>query len=128
MRGDVAGVIAGVVGGVINVVFGMIGIMIGFIQYIPDVSVIALISREIILNAIWGAILGALYEFFYSAIPGNGIKKGLIFSLLIFFLGGVRIASLLQIYHMFEIGAIIIWLGFFNSVTQGVVLGALYKK
>jgi hypothetical protein len=128
MNSIVAGIIAGLVGAIIVVIFGLIGTMIGLIHPVPGVSMEQWIGGELIVNGIWGAILGWLYRFFYNSIPGKGITKGIVFSLLIFLVAGVRIASLVQIYNMVDLGIATVWLGFWNRLSQGAVLGALYKK
>jgi len=128
MNSIVAGIIAGIVGAIVAVIFGIIGVTMGLFHAVPGVAMEQMLIGEIVLNAIWGAILGWLYGFFYTAIPGKGVTKGIVFSLLIFLVAGVRIATLQQIYGMVELGIATVWLGFWNRLTQGAVIGALYKK
>lgn len=61
----------------------IIGVSIGALT--PGrTGVMQLIVGEIAIGIIWGAIFGVIYPLFYDKIPGKGILKGLVYSLIIF--------------------------------------------
>jgi hypothetical protein len=81
------------------------------------------------LDIFWGMILGAVYAFLYSLIPGKGAVKGLYFGLFIWVIKDVAAGSYLALTMMEVSSAInLIVGGFFMWIVYGPVLGYLYKK
>jgi hypothetical protein len=135
-----AGIIGGFLAGVSNFVLAYIGLnMEGsilsyrlFLFVIPDSS-LTIAFIEITLGIMWGVIFGAFYAFFYDYIPGIGVKKGFIFSLILWTAGSLRPATLSGSHGYgtpFVFWALA-WalVGFFSTcILYGLTLGYLYKK
>ena len=69
------------------------------------------------------------YAVVYDYIPGIGIKKGLVYGLIIWAIVILRMCILLAI-HLFPQEAIALTIaGFFSlGITYGLLIGILYKK
>ncbi|WP_455276204.1 hypothetical protein [[Eubacterium] cellulosolvens] len=81
------------------------------------------------LGIFWGMILGVVYAYLYSLIPGKGAVKGLCFGFSIWIFKDILAGSYLAL-TMNEVGSatILIIVGFFMWIVYGPVLGILYKK
>jgi hypothetical protein len=130
--GVVAGLIAGIVGGIVAVtatyftlppeVQATVGLNAGTMKW--------LISQGG-LNVIWGAIFGMIFAKVYNLVPGKGVSKGLIFSLLVWVLIGIYpVTFYLLVYDPPLTTMATGWamVGFIIRIFYGLVLGALYKK
>jgi hypothetical protein len=134
-KGLLAGAIAGFVDNTVSILSIVMAWIIGLweatsweISYFIDVFL-----SHLSLNIIWGMFFGVIFVMIYDRIPGRGIKKGLIFGLLFYWvLSNVRIGSFLQSYgdlwYGFDWAVAFIWGGFFPSIAYGLVLGYLYRK
>ena len=75
----------------------------------------------------WGIILAFIFSILYTAIPGKGIKKGLVYGLIIYLVSNIRAANLIWAYIP-DWAAICAFTGIFALIPDGIVLGYLDKK
>ncbi len=78
-----------------------------------------------------GAILFALvYAILYNGIPGNGIKKGLIYGFLVWLVGALVGMATMPFYMTIATTVVIYWIlnALVINLINGVILGAIYKK
>jgi hypothetical protein len=74
-------------------------------------------------------VFGIIFAMIYDSIPSKGIAKGVVFSLIFYFLiSTIRPNSFSAAYGEIWWVKVGIWTGFFASVTYGLVLGLLYRK
>ena len=78
-----------------------------------------------------GAILFALvYAILYNGIPGDGIKKGLIYGFLMWLVGALIGMATMPFYMTIATTVVIYWIlnALVINLINGVILGAIYKK
>jgi len=130
------GAIAGLLGGIIAFITMVIGIAIGFWpSRIPDPDIgffLSQLGTHAFFNMIWGVFFGMFFVMFYDRIPDKDIKKGIVFSLTIFFITTFR-GNIHQIAYADTPKLLLysyewITMGFFMFLTVGLVLGLLYRK
>lgn len=121
---------------------GAIGGIVAFISFIPVTALvwklgpiglefsflIAQAGTHIGLNTLWGAVFGAMFTKVYNLIPGKGIIKGLYYALTVFLITSFHSATYNAAYATFQHVISMSFVGFFQAVTFGLVLGYLYKK
>ena len=136
-----AGALAGFIGGVAaflsRILGGLIGLFEMTISFFKEGQWIAITPTpfnliaavHIFFNMIWGIVFGLLYPLVYNLIPGKGVIKGICYGMIILLVTSFR----LGIYYL-AWGEIIdlfwIWtyIGFFNTLFFGLVIGYAYKK
>jgi len=129
-----AGSIAGCVSGIVAVVCSTISNITGLIPspvgaFGPYENILQFAALVIfLLNIIWGAILGVLYEKTYNIIPRKGILKGFTYSIVIFLISNIRPVSFSMAFASFNFIFQYTVIGFFVLASYGIVLGYLYKK
>ena len=125
------GAIAGLLGGISAFITIVIGIVMEFWPpSVPDPDIgffLSQLGTHAFFNMIWGIVFGMLFAMFYDRIPGKGIKKGIVYSLTLFFITTFRGS----IYGL-PYGNLIFYsfstISFFHFLTVGLVLGLLYRK
>ncbi|MBI2097223.1 MAG: hypothetical protein HYT40_03715 [Candidatus Sungbacteria bacterium] len=84
----------------------------------------------LLVNTALAVFIAFLYALFYKSIPGNGIKKGLAFGLLIYPIG--VIIPLFSVYYLMNVavGALIYLAsqGLFEFLLYGVVISLIYRE
>ena len=137
-RALIAGLIAGVIAGAVAFTLCYVGIkmevpILSYRYALHRISPLTFGLRDIALGIIWGVIFSTIYSYFYDYIPGTGVRKGFIFSLILWAAGSVRPAALsgahAWTYAVWLWAAALTFVGFLSTCTAyGLVLGALYKK
>jgi len=121
------GAIAGAIGGIVYFicmipidrwVYGTIGLELSFL--------VAQMGSHILYNMIWGAVFGAIFAKVYNTVPGKGSMKGLYYALVVFFITSFHISTYNVAYAIYAM-AIASGFGVFRAITEGLVLGYLYK-
>jgi len=96
--------------------------------YLSEICVlIGQLGTHLFFNMIWGIVFGILFVVFYEKIPGIGIPKGLIFSMIMFLISSFRSGIFILGYGDLMLG---LWqfTGGFTFLFFGILLGYLYKK
>jgi hypothetical protein len=89
------------------------------------------VSIFIVLRMMFGAIFGALYSRLHDPIPGKGISKGFNFGLMAWLMKDIAAGAFVPLLSRrlhWTIWIALIFIGFFEWITYGSLLGALYKK
>ena len=133
-----AGLIAGFASGIVRLIFMISGLWELFSVHplifyrtrtsIPfDIQTLTIFS--ILEGIIYGIILSVFFALFYNYIPGEGVKKGLVFGLIMWLFIGLRPAILnaIALYHQYAIPQALSHL-FGLGITYGLLIGILYKK
>jgi hypothetical protein len=84
-----------------------------------------------VLSIVFGAIFGALYSRFHDPIPGKGISKGIYFGLMIWLVKDIAAGAFVPLLSRrldWTVSIALIFVGFFEWIVYGSLLGALYKK
>lgn len=127
------GAIGGLSGGILLYVIGTVGFLAGLWPNVvedPDIYfIIFQFGTHVFFNMIWGIIFGMLFVMFYKKIPKQGMSKGIVFGLTIYFITTFR-ASIEFIACGYDIGTSFLWIttSFIMMFTVGLVLGLLYRK
>ena len=139
MRGLYAGLIAGAFGGFIFTIGEIIATQVGFYTAVPGLLEFDMImihfGYAMGANGMFGAIFGVIYPLLYDRIPSKGVKKSLIFGLMMFFFSNVFISSLHLLaglltgleYH-FEQSFAWTFYGIQIWFPYGIILGILYER
>jgi len=123
----IAGAIAGVISGIFGATMVAVGYSIG-LYGIPLAPMTVAVPVFILLTIIFGTVLGLIYGRFHSLILGNGLKKGLYFGLMIWFIKDIMAASyVILIMEQIAVGINLIVVGLYLWILYGLVLEALYK-
>jgi len=137
--GAIAGVITGLLSGTImniGLLIGLYGVPSGAILSTPLEKVIVLFVGWVVLTVILGSCFGLVFSKAYDIIPGKGMRKGLFFGLLIWFIKDIAAGAYLILVgslgplnlQWVAAGVNLVVLGFYMWPIYGLVLGALYKK
>jgi len=125
-----AGAVAGIVAGIVGVT--VIWITIPAVRTRPPMDMARWLTVQIGLNILWGVVWGWVFSKVYALVPAKSVTKGLCFALLIWllFVGVYPLTILLVMYTPPLTQVAFGWGvgGFFERLTFGLVLGALYKK
>ncbi|WP_455276473.1 hypothetical protein [[Eubacterium] cellulosolvens] len=127
-----AGLIAGFFSAIVMIIFNYSGLwellsIYPYCYYAVDVQIA--VSFEIIIGIIWGIIWGVFYAFFYDYIPGERIKKGVIYGLIIYTIAVLRSAQVYSSYGVFLWAVTWAFTGFFSiAIVYGLLIGYLYEK
>jgi hypothetical protein len=127
----ISGFIAGVTSSIVLVLFAISGLyeLFSITSHIPPINLETIVQVEIISGVVWGIIWAGFYAFFYNYIPSKGVKKGIIYALMIWIISGFReaVVAIPYGYHMWTIPYTIAT--FFSiTITFGLLIGFLYKK
>nr|VFK40432.1 MAG: hypothetical protein BECKTC1821E_GA0114239_100740 [Candidatus Kentron sp. TC]VFK41908.1 MAG: hypothetical protein BECKTC1821D_GA0114238_101137 [Candidatus Kentron sp. TC]VFK57671.1 MAG: hypothetical protein BECKTC1821F_GA0114240_101918 [Candidatus Kentron sp. TC] len=85
------------------------------------------------LGLLWGFIFSLTFVFayatFYAGIPGNGIKKGIRFGLLIWLVGAFPGMGSMSVYTVIAHQVIIYWVinALIQLIWQGAIVGRVYE-
>jgi uncharacterized membrane protein YagU involved in acid resistance len=127
----IAGLIAGFVSGIVNFIFDISGFyeLFSVLPHVFPMTVESLAIHNMIQSIMWGIIFCAFYAVVYDHIPGIGIKKGLVYGLIIWAIVVLRM-NILNAIHLYIQFAITNTIAAFFSlgITYGLVLGYLYRK
>ena len=128
ITGFIAGFFAGIVSTIVKISSLYDWFSITPYGYVPfEMQII--VQVEMIWHLIWGTIFGVFYAFFYNYIPGEGIKKGIIYSLIIWMIVNFRFAVLYAVYGAYQYTIPNALSGFFSiAITYGLLIGYLYKN
>jgi len=127
----ISGLIAGVASGIMMIVFAISGLyeLFSITPYFPPIDLQNIAQCEIISGIVWGMIWAGFYAFFYDYVPSKGIKKGIIFALIIWIISGFRYAVTVSAYGFYLYTIPMAISTFFSiAITYGLLLGILYKK
>ena len=139
MRGFYAGLIAGALGGFIFTIGRIIADIFRFYTGTPtllefDMMMIHF-GYAMGANGIFGAIFGIIYPLFYDRVPSKGIKKSLIFGLMMFFFSNVFISSIYLLnwyltgFEQFFLDSFAwVFYGIQIWFPYGIFLGLLYER
>jgi uncharacterized membrane protein YagU involved in acid resistance len=128
-RSLIVGLFAGFVAGLVKAAL-YVGVLWGLFSYFlyPALDVPGMVILYVLHTTLWGIVFGALYDFFYDYIPGVGIKKGLVYGLILWVTTIVHMSVITIIYGLTE-GFQDFIAGFFSlCLVYGPLLGILYKK
>jgi hypothetical protein len=98
-------------------------------RYAADFGfLIGQLGTHVFFNMIFVIVFGILYVMFYDKIPGKGVLKGIVFSLVIFLITSFRLGIYYLAYGL--ITNFYLWsiAGFIYFPIFGLVLGLLYRK
>jgi len=103
-------------------------------KWTPQISFISMptsyLAFFILANTILAIFIALLYTILYKSIPGTGIKKGLIFGLLMFPMS--VLIPMFSIWAMFRVAGVAVLLFTFEQLIEiliyGTVIGAIYKE
>jgi Na+/proline symporter len=98
-------------------------------KYAKDIGIlVGQLGTHLFFNMVWGIVFGILFVMFYDKIQREGILKGLIFGMVIYFLSTFRGAILLLSYASPEWFLTYGMGGLIGFLIFGIVLGLLYCK
>lgn len=132
--GAFAGIADGIAAALANAIASMIGLLGPQVMAgVPNIFTfdfwVYQSGTHILVNLIWGIVIGMIFTQVYNLVPGKGIIKGLYYSLII---------ALLSTYHFVVYGigwglfSFALWaslVGLLSTATTlGIVLGLLYRK
>jgi hypothetical protein len=84
---------------------------------------------RIIHNTLWGVLFGLFFAMVYDYVPATGIKKGLVYGLIIWIIAILRIGILSTIHGSLNYAIPHTLAGFFSiCIVYGSLIGILYKK
>jgi len=130
-RAIIVGFISGLVAGMVQAVLSISGIWDFFSVYylIEPVSFQHTMLHYTILFGLWGIVYCVLYSFFYDYIPNKGIKKGIIFALIIWIAVAVHPALIIIGYGYPRHFIPLIFTNFLSTCgVYGTLIGILYKR
>jgi hypothetical protein len=127
-NGTVAGAVAGVIAGIVALLFLYMMTIMGIAQTIPGLTWGQWGTSQVGINIIIGAVAGYLYARFYDLIWGKGISKGIIWNMVIFFFADIVAGLWLGAMLMAPLAIAWVINAFIARLTNGIVLGAIYKK
>ncbi len=135
------GIVAGFIAGIAMVLAGMViwGVTQNYLMPLYEASAAVWKPMEPLgmwLAQMWaltvaeGMLYGLVYSVLYSGVPGDGVKKGLNFAILLWLIGTVP--GMAITYHSMAVPTPIIasWLfgGLINLLVMGAVLALVYEK
>ena len=130
-RAVIVGFISGLIAGVVQAGLAISGFWELFVPYwlgVP-VSIQHTILFFVTLMSLWGIVHCALYAFFYEYIPYEGVKKGLIFGLIIWVAAALLPASISAGYGFGQYFVPWTFSAFISTcLVYGSLIGILYKK
>ena len=93
-------------------------------------------GAQILLNLIWGTFFGFIYPRVYNLVPGEKVRKGLYYSIIVYMITSFLILTYVWPWAIFHDASAtanyMLWTLFVNhganAIVYGLVLGALYRK
>ena len=145
LKSSYAGAIAGFIAGIVSIIFYYVGGMIGLYSLGAEnirLAIIRFVATRIlgipldatlavftiIITIIFGAIFGIIYSKFYNSIPGQDIKKGLYFGVMIWFIKDIAGGTYVALMGGITFATELIFVGFFMWIVYGPIIGKLYTK
>jgi hypothetical protein len=126
--GIVAGLVAGFIAGIVASISNTVANLIDLPNPLVTVPTTNIPEIYIFVNIIWGIIFGIIFSIAHDLIPGKYISKGLFYGLVIFLITNIRDYSYLIIIGVYTPFALCwYFIGFFQSITYGIILGLLYR-
>ncbi|WP_455277917.1 hypothetical protein [[Eubacterium] cellulosolvens] len=125
----VTGLIAGFISGIADLIFSVFGLFGIFFPIVLTNDVQMLAIYTIIMASLWGILWTLLYAFFYDYIPGKGVKRGLVYGLIIWIITPTSnwIISVVRGYYLWAIQTAIVT--FFSvEIVYGLILGYIYRE
>lgn len=143
-RGIKAGIVAGIIYGILlGVLFGvvltaLVGTVPTGMENIPGMENISitvgalgaavLIPMMIVGGIFFGIIFGAIYAAVYGSLPGGtSVKKGIVFSIILWLLTSVGYYGMLALAGTAAI-AVFAVLGLISSLIWGALVGVFWDK
>lgn len=131
------GIMAGIAFGIIGEIFGFLVYGVLFMQWVSEAHQVwrPMDSLQVRIGMpladIFGGLMVALaFAILYKGIPGTGIKKGLIFGLILWLI--TRLAGEIFFYVMSPIPFMLVVAGWLHGLIQGAlggsVIAAIYGK
>ena len=98
----ITGVIAGFISSIVGIIFDISGFyeLFSVLPQVFPMDVQSLVMFQIIQSIIWGIIFCTFYAAVYDYIPGIGIKKGLVYGLMIWAIVILRM-NILNAIHLY---------------------------
>ena len=83
-----------------------------------------------IIGLIAAILFALVYAILYNGIPGDGIKKGLIYGFLMWLVGALVGLATMPFYMTIATTVVIYWIlnALVINLINGVILGLIYKK
>lgn len=145
LKSSYAGAIAGFIAGIVSIIFYYVGGMIGVYSLGAEnirLAIIRFVATRIlgipldatlavftiIITIIFGAIFGVIYSKFYNSIPGQDIKKGLYFGLMIWLIKDIAGGTYVALMGGITFATELIFVGFFMWIVYGPIICKLYTK
>jgi hypothetical protein len=139
------GAISGFIGGFVVSIFAVLGHVTGLYgvfvtsegQVVSTFDIwLSQMGAHIFINMFWGAIFGAMFACVYNLVPGEKVKKGLLYGLLLFLITTFQIGTWFIFWAAYHTVWMIAYNQLFSSIflgiiqfgTFGLVLGYLYRK
>jgi hypothetical protein len=127
----IAGLVAGFAAGIVMFLFNISGLyeLFSVLPQVFPVGTQTLALYNIIFYIVWGIIWSALYAFFYDYLPAKGVRKGLIYGLIIWIVAAMHDAGTSAMYGFYAWAIPYALAAFFSIViAYGLLIGALYRK
>lgn len=133
-------VIAGVVVWIVNLIFGFLtcGWLFNWVYELPpniwqDPETIMSAGNFIgsnVIGIVSGILFALVFAVIYKGIPGKGINKGMIYGVLMWFVGALSGISIMPFYMTIATGVVIYWIlqQLVLGVINGAIVGAIYKE
>jgi len=129
----IVGFIAGLVMAIANFIFDISGIYesVSLLPQVLPMNMQFLAAHNIIFSIMWGIIWIGLYAFFYDYVPNKGVKKGIIYGLIIWIIYVPRLILITSAYGETAVTwSIIFSFRDFISICliYGPLIGYFYRK
>jgi len=137
--GAIAGIADGLASSIVSIIGPALGLWMipGYPKTVTFDFWMSQAGSHFLFNLIWGTIFGLIFAHVYNLVPGRGVMKGLIYSLIIYlittfqiavhFLGYTTVPSAWELSINSSLQLFLV--GFFGTgVAYGLALGALYRK
>lgn len=124
---------------IIGSVFGFLtcGWLFNWVYMIPpiiwkDAAAMMTISN-MVFSYLFGLIASFLfvwvYAFLFKGIPGKGVKKGMIYGILIWLVGALSGMATMPFYMTISMVVVIYWIiqALILNIIRGAIIGVLYK-
>jgi len=130
-RAIIAGLIAGFASGIVMFIFHISGWwdLLSIYPLHEPIDMHIILIFNIIQNTIWGVLFGIFFAMIYDHVPAIGVKKGLVYGLIIWIISLIRIPVIIAMHGAYTWAIPWIIVGFFSiAITYGLLIGYLYKK
>jgi hypothetical protein len=131
-RGIILGAIAGFIGGIAAFFSRIAGMVTGLLPLTVELDPASLLNTlagyHIILNTIWAIVLGAIFTKVYNLVPGTSLIKGVFYGLIFFLVASFRMGIYFILWGDLFNAWSWLYVGFFNVLYFGILIGILYRK